>query len=257
MKVEILEKKDNQLTLLIEDLPPSYVNTLRRCIMAEVPTLAIENVIFYENTSSLYDEMIAHRLGLIPIKTDLSLLNFRDECTCKGKGCANCTVRLHLDKEGPCIVYSHDIISDHEEMKPLPNIPIVKLGRNQMLSFEAEAILGKGKEHAKWQPAVVSYKYYPEIKISEECTACGACIEACPRDILKLEDGKVEIQNLEECILCKSCSEACELNAIEVRGNNRKFIFRIESVGSLPPEEIFSKACEIVINKAEELKNLI
>lgn len=257
MKIEVLYKSEREMTLLIEGVSPAYVNAIRRVSISEVPCLAIEDVIFYENTSSLYDEIIAHRLGLIPIKTKLDLLNYRDKCVCKGKGCPNCTVILKLEKEGPCVVYSHDLISDHEEMKPLPDIPIIKLGKNQRLVLEAHAILGKGKEHAKWQSAVVSYKYYPEIEITEQCTLCKACVDACPRDIIVFDDGKIKIHNPENCILCNSCVEACEFNAISVKGNDRRFIFKIESVGALTSEEIFKKACDIISSKARELKTLI
>ncbi|MFH1775003.1 MAG: DNA-directed RNA polymerase subunit D [Methanobacteriota archaeon] len=256
MEVKILEKDKTSLSLVLGDADASFTNAIRRAIISEVPTLAIENVDFLENTSSLYDEMIVHRLGLIPIKTDLEIFNFREECSCKN-GCSRCTLKLSLSKEGPCVVYSQDIKSEDSKLKPIEGVPILKLGKSQKISIEAEAILGTGKEHAKWQPAVVSYKYYPEIEIADKCDLCGECVTACPKDILSIEKKKVKISDEKKCNLCNSCVEACELDAIKVIGNDRKFIIKIESTGALKPEEIFTKSCEILQEKAKKLRELL
>lgn len=257
MKVEKLEQNKSGMTLLLEDVDVSYANALRRAAIADVPTLAIEEVEFLENTSSFYDEIIAHRLGLIPIKTDLKVFNYREQCSCRGKGCPSCTLKLTLSQEGPGRVYSDDLEPEDPKLAPVKGIPILKLGKGQKISLQAEAVLGNGKRHAKWQPAVAAYKYYPEIKITDECIVCEECINTCPRDTLKLSKGKVTVVDEKNCILCNSCVDVCEYNAIKVRGNDRKFIFRIESTGALRPEEIFKKSCEIIETKAKELHKLL
>ena len=96
MKLEKLhlDKKSNKLILRIKDSNEEMINTLRRLILEEVPTLAIEEVELFNNSSVLYDEMIALRMGLIPIKTDLKGYNFRDKCTCEGAGCAKCQLKI-------------------------------------------------------------------------------------------------------------------------------------------------------------------
>ena len=113
MKIDVVTLKPKKAVLKIDGAELYLVNSLRRIMLSELPTLAIEDVVIYDNTSALFDEIIAHRLGLIPIPTDLSLLNFRDECTCNGKGCPNCTVRYTLSKEGKgegkTTVYSSDL----------------------------------------------------------------------------------------------------------------------------------------------------
>src|SRR4030065_2948598 len=96
MKVEIIEKKDNEIVAVAEGITPAFLNALRRTSMYEVPTLAIEDVLFAKNSSALYDEIIAHRLGLIPLKTDLKSYTLPEECTCKGKLCAKCSIKLTL-----------------------------------------------------------------------------------------------------------------------------------------------------------------
>ena len=98
MKVDIIDLKPKKAEIKFEDISPYFVNSLRRTMIADLPKLAIDNVIIYDNTSALFDEIISHRLGLIPIPTDLSLLSFKDECVCKGKGCPNCTERYTISK---------------------------------------------------------------------------------------------------------------------------------------------------------------
>ena len=112
--VEYQEKK-NRLTFSVKGADTAYANTLRRIMGFEVPVMAIDEVEFRKNTSILYDEMIAHRLGLIPLSTDLKSYNMTSECKCKGEGCASCTVKLILKAQGPCTVYASDIKSKDPE----------------------------------------------------------------------------------------------------------------------------------------------
>ncbi len=257
VKVKILECDDNKIKFVVEGTTPAFINALRRVIIAEVPTLAIEDVVFYENSSALYDEIIAHRLGLIPLTTDLKSFNLPEKCKCNGKGCSLCRVTFFLEKEGESIVYSGDLKSEDPKVKPVyDNIPIVKLGKGQKISLEAIAILGKGRDHVKWSPAANCYfKYYPKIKVDDKkCDACKKCIDACPRNILKLKEGKVAVENIEECILCRECEAACEKGAIKVSYESNKFIFYLESTGALKVDEIVKEALRILNGKLDELE---
>ncbi len=256
MKLNVLEANEKNLLIIIEGVDVSILNAIRRAILTEVPTVAVEDVIFYENDSPLHDEILALRIGLIPVKAKVDL-KFREECECNGKGCPMCTIYMRLEKEGPATVYSHDIVVE-EGVAELPkNIPIVKLAKNQKIKLEAEAILGRGKEHAKWQSGIASYKYYPEIKISEDCTLCKACVEECPRNVLEVKDNKIFVKNELNCTLCKACVEACDYNAIDVKGSDKKFVFKVESSSALDTREIFVKACDVMIDKAKELEELL
>src|SRR3972149_1595116 len=106
MKVEILKQSENEVMFIVEGIGPALANAIRRAAMFEVPTLAIEDVYFNQNSSVLYDEIVAHRLGLIPLKTDLKSYNLPAECTCKGKLCAKCSVKGVLKAKGPVTVYA-------------------------------------------------------------------------------------------------------------------------------------------------------
>jgi len=260
MRARVLSKGERKLTFVLEEATPSQANALRRVILGEVPTLGVEDLIVYENTSPLFDEILAHRIGLIPIQVsarDLEGFNLREECSCRGKGCSSCTLTFTLTAEGPGTVYSQDMKSEDPKIKPLEGIPLVRMGKNQRLELEAEAVLGKGKNHAKWQPAVVGYKYYPVIDVTESCTECEQCVEACPRGILYIQEGRVEVEKAEECSLCKACVDACEEKAINVQGDPTRFIFTLESQGALKPEELFTRASQIVAGKARQLSQLL
>lgn len=139
----------------------SYASAIRRIAISEVPVMAIDDVIIVDNTSVVYDELIAHRLGLIPLSTDLSRYVLPKECSCKTElGCSNCRVLLTLDVESSDkvrTVFSGDMISDDENTIPISDqIPILKLAPGQKIKLEAYAKLGIGKDHAKWQPTTVA-----------------------------------------------------------------------------------------------------
>jgi len=254
MKVKILKRKGEKLNFLVEDITPAFANALRRIMISEVPTLAIEWVDFRENNSMLFDEMIAHRLGLIPLKFDPSKFNFTEECKCGGKGCPLCQVVFVLEKTGPCIVYSGDMKSSNKTVKPTdPGFPIVELLKNQSIQFEAVARLGVGTDHAKFQAANASYQYFPEIEILDAAKAKKA-IKSCPKGLLKIKGKKAVITDPAECDLCVACVEASG-GGMRLKGDPNRIIFRVESISGLDPAYIVSKSAEILEKKAEGFKS--
>lgn len=139
-----------------KDTHNTIVNSIRRIILEEVPTMAIEDVEVVENGSPLYDETVAQRLGLVPLSTDLSSYEFRANCKCGGIGCAMCEVKMSLSQDEDGYVYSGSIKSDDPQVVPVDaKIPITKLFRGKKIQLNLKAILGNGKEHAKWVPAHV------------------------------------------------------------------------------------------------------
>jgi len=166
MKVSLSEKKGSKLTFVLQGATPAFANALRRIMVSEIPTMAIDSVEFHENDSVLFDEVIAHRLGLLPIAFEPGKFNFTKDCKCGGKGCPLCQVVFAVERKGPGVVYSGDMMSSNKEARPTsPDFPIVELLDGQSIKLEATAIMGTGKEHAKWQAANASYQYYPEIVV--------------------------------------------------------------------------------------------
>jgi len=161
LRVKVLEESGNSVRLQLEGIDRSYANAVRRFCIAEVPSMAIDDVVILENSSVLYDELLAHRLGMMPIMTDLDRYNLPEDCDCGNPlGCHKCRVLFVLDAKGKdkvSTVYSGDLVSEDREVRPVSeSIPLVKLALGQSVKLEAYARLGKGKEHAKWQPCTVA-----------------------------------------------------------------------------------------------------
>jgi len=165
--LKVIEKQDDKITIKFNNVPRQYVNALRRLSISEVPTFAIDDVVILENSSVMHDEAVAHRLGLIPLRTDLKKFNLPNNCDCKSAlGCTNCRVLLQLDaeaKDKTKIITTSELISEDEFVKPVnQDIPIITLAPGQKMKFEAYARLGLGKDHAKWQAATISVVKYGE-----------------------------------------------------------------------------------------------
>jgi DNA-directed RNA polymerase subunit D len=290
MELEILELTDTKAKFIISGVSPPTVNALRRTLISDVPKMAIENVEFhlgpirnehgkeYESVTPLFDEIISHRLGLIPIPTELDLFVFREDCVCGGEGCPSCTIMYSLNKKGPLeeeeqesvTVYTDELqlviqkvegLSEKkyaERFQIKDKIPLVKLNKSQAILLYATAELGTGNEHAKWQAAqAVGYQYYPVIEIDEDkCDVGGSCVANCPRNVLEIKNKDIVIVDLENCSLCGTCEEECSLQAIKVSGDESKFIFQFETDGTLTAKEVLSRSLDILEKEFEELSSL-
>jgi DNA-directed RNA polymerase subunit D len=266
MEIKIVEKNDYTARLIIEGVRTAFVNSLRRIMLSEVPAMAIDEVVVIENSSMLHDEILAHRMGLIPLKTDLDSYNLPEKCPCKSElGCNLCRASLTLDVEATDTVrtvYSGDFKPENPNIKPVSDkIPIVKLAPEQKLKLEAYARLGKGERHAKWQPvSVCAYKHFPRVKIDEKrCDSCGKCVDVCPKRLLTISEAgkKLGLRNVIDCTVCQDCVDICPQSppAVEVSWSKDVFVFDIESTGALPPERIVLEGLKILDEKAESFLN--
>jgi len=159
--LEIISKNDLKMSVKLKGVPLQYANALRRVCLNGVPVFAIDTVDIIENSSVLPDEGLAHRLGLIPLKTDLSRFNEPSKCDCHSEsGCSNCKVMLILDSgesEVTRTVFSNELSSEDESIKPISDkISIIELAPGQRIKIECYARLGRGTEHAKWNSANIS-----------------------------------------------------------------------------------------------------
>jgi DNA-directed RNA polymerase subunit D len=159
--LEVISKNDKKIAVKLKDVPLQYSNALRRVCLNGVPVFAIDTVDIIENSSVLPDEGLAHRLGLIPIKTDLSRFNEPSKCDCQSEtGCSNCKVMLVLDSGDSDVtrtILSNELSSEDDSVKPISDkIPIVQLAPGQRIKIECYARLGRGTDHAKWNSSNIS-----------------------------------------------------------------------------------------------------
>ena len=136
MESRLLDKNEDKKTIsfALKGTDVTFANLLRRYIIDKVYTMAIEEVEFKEHSSALYDEMVAHRLGLIPLSTDLKSYDPIKKCKCGGEGCNRCTLKLTLKSDGPKTVYASEIKSKDPKVKPIyPKMPIVKILKDQKI----------------------------------------------------------------------------------------------------------------------------
>lgn len=252
MEVEIRDSEDETLRFIISGTNPAFANSIRRTILQEVPVMAIDEVEVVANDSVMDDEILAHRLGQMPLTTPEGYL-LPSKCDCRKGRCSNCSVDLTLEAEGPGVVRAGDMKSSDTEVVPVQDkSPVARLGEGQSLKFTAIARLGFGKDHANWQPAVASYKYMPIINIDQEARDdWEECVDACPKDILEESDGELNVTDLEECTMCEACVEVCP-DAIEVDGDPTKFIINVESTGAMSPERVVRDALEVLSDKCKE-----
>ena len=266
MEVKLIAKTNEQyMEFYAEDVPVYLLNTLRRAILTEVPTLAVHEVIIHMNTSVLYDEELALRLSLIPLTADPSEIDILGKCRDIEKldlsELVDCTARLRLkvknnSSDKIITVYSGDIKPiDKKSVRPIyDNIPIVKLGPGQEVDVEIIAKVGKGKDHAKWMPvATLGYKPIPIIRVTKsgECVECDACVKACPKGILKIVNGEPKLEGvaLYLCDLDRICVRACPKGILKLEPSESQHIFRIESVGQHSIKDIISSALDLLSAK--------
>jgi len=154
MKIENAKVSSDEMhmSFTLRGAGTGFANAIRRISMGQVPVLAIDSITMYENNSVFFDEYIANRVGLIPIR---SPGGYREDDE----------VLFRLSAEGPCTVYSKELTSTERGVAcASKKIPIVELAEGQRIRMEGRARLGRGREHAKFQPCLCSYGYDDKSK---------------------------------------------------------------------------------------------
>ncbi len=247
VSLKILKQGDEEASFVLEKAKPEFVNEIRRAVMFEVPVLAIEDVYFTQNSSALYDEMLAHRLGLIPLKTPDSY-EVPAECTCKGKLCAKCSVKIVLKAKGPATVYAKDLkIKDPDVEVAYPEMPITKLLEGQEVELEAVAVKGFAKDHAKWQGGHMFYFGWPEFESVKDVNADK--LEGLP---VKKSGKDFEVTDV--LAWQPAFEQTCEKAGLKVNYSQENFVVTLESYGNMSPQELLANAIEVVEQKVKEAK---
>jgi DNA-directed RNA polymerase subunit D len=256
MKITVHENTNEKISFTLKGVDTAYANTLRRLMLGEVPTMAIEEVVFSKNDSVLYDEIIAHRLGLVVLKTDLKSYNMMSVCKCEGAGCPQCQLKLSLKVEGPKTVYAEDLISKDPKVKPVyPKTIIVKLLEGQQLELEATAILGTGKEHSKWSPGLVWYNNEANIKINNKHKDFAKFKNKFPPQVFNAK-GEIEEKLINSPQLIDACMDV-NPEIVNITFQKDAFRFTVESFGALNAKEIVTKAMEIYEGQIKTFESLV
>lgn len=251
MKLKKVSEHNETTTYLIEGSTPAYVNTLRRFGIDYVPTLAIEDVEIVLNNSALYDEVVSHRLGLIPLTTDLQSYTLPEGEDISAMN----SVQLTLNVEGPRYVYAKDLQTKDPKIKPAyEDIQISYLLEGQQLEINATAVMGQGKDHQKWVPANIYYRYSPIIEVNNKSSKLKECIEKFPPQVIK--DGKIDKDAINTPELIDACDGICE-DIVKINYDANSFLFTVETFGQLANKEILSESLVQFNNRLSELKDLI
>lgn len=230
--MEIIENTKERVVLRME-ANESLANAIRRSV-SEVPTLAIDEVEIFKNDSALYDEIVSHRLGLIPLKTEKSMSK-------------KTRIEFKLSKKGPCTVYSGDLDGAADVI--YKNIPITILGKEHKLELVATAILGTALEHAKYLPGLCYYRHILEVKTGGQIDK----IVEQSKGIFKAEKkgGKWH------CDLNDAEIEAIEKIDKEAIKDSEEIIVTVESYGNMPAKDILLGAVEALESNLQEVEKEI
>ncbi|KAJ1975804.1 RNA polymerase II subunit 3 [Dimargaris verticillata] len=240
-QIHIREITDDVLDFVLSNTDLSVANSLRRAMIAEVPTIAIDIVQIESNTSVLADEFLAHRLGMIPLQSiNADRMKYTRDCSCI-QACENCTVELTLNvkctEDRTLEVTSRDLMSSDPKVLPVLSDPddqgilIVKLRKGQEIKVNCLAKKGVAKEHAKWSPvSAIGFEYDPHNRLRHT----HLWVEEDPAIEWPLSHNAVE-----------EPSDA----AYDYKAEPNRFYFRVETVGSLPPEQVFTGAVRVLQDK--------
>ena len=241
--VEFVERDDRSARFLVRGVTPAFANGIRRAMIADVPTMAIDEVRFIENSSVMFNEQLALRLGLIPLTTPP-----------EGEFDEDDVVTLSIDVEGPGTAYSGDLVSSDELVKPADqNVPIIDLKDGQRLEAEADAALDHGKDHAKHQGGVaVGYRHLQRVTVGDDVSEFDEPEAQIVRGVIE-DDGEL-IPTSE---FGHDLSERYPGKEIRVEDVPNAFVFHVETDGSFSVEELVMRAVDSLDRRAAELEEAV
>ena len=281
VKVTIIEESDDKIKILLADTDRALVNSIRRSLISDTPKMAIETVRFemgtieqedqvWETTGPLPDEVIAQRLAMIPIPTRHEEFHFQHECpNCaelveEDRGCPMCTMiytcKAFGSKEGT-MVTAKDLNYLGDSSLEIPelykSIAITKLFNGQMVEFYATAIMGRGRDHAKWSPAcgvafeprkigIINNKTKAKIlwDLKLGITAKDFT-DGKLEDYFKVEELKSQLHHVGE-----GTEESREFkDAITLEDISGEFVLSFETDGSMTPRTAFNMAVKELAGK--------
>jgi len=257
-EVEFVDRGDREARFLVRGITPAFANGIRRAMIADVPTFSVDTVRVIENSSVMFDEQIGHRLGLVPLTTpEPGEFELGEEVT------------LSLDVQGPDTAYSGDLVSADDMVQSADeNVPIIDLKEGQRLEVEADAVLDRGKSHAKHQGGVaVGYRHLQRVEVvgeksdfeDDEPEILRGVIEEAAAEHAEPVDGE-EPENGQ---LMATEAFDNDLSArypgkeVEVTDVGNAFVFHVETDGSFSVDDLVGTAIDTIENRAAELQEAV
>ena len=241
-EVTFVERGPQEARFLVRRITPAFANGIRRAMVADVPTMAIDSVRIVENSSVMFDEQIGLRLGLVPLSTPPGEFEIGESVT------------LALDVEGPETAYSGDLVSTEELVSPtIDSIPIIELKEGQRLEIEADAVLERGQSHAKHQGGIaVGYRHLQRVEKVGELDSFDEAEPRILRGVIE-DDGELIPTSEFDHDLRERFPDA----ELEIEDVPNAFVFHVETDGSMSVEELVTEAIGSLESRAEELKEAV
>ncbi|MCJ1459795.1 45 kDa subunit of RNA polymerase II [Mycoblastus sanguinarius] len=248
-RVTVREAASDHVDFTLSNVDLAFANSLRRTILAEVPTMAIDLVEIEANTSVLADEFIAHRLGLIPLNSkQIEDVLYTRDCDCD-QYCEHCSVTLTMaarcTSDEIMKVYARDLVVGEPRPNEWVGNPVItdeagygavicKLRKGQEVRMKCVAKKGIAKEHSKWAPtAAVGFEYDPHNKLKH----VDYWYEEDPvKEWPKSRNAKWEEEPQD--------GEPFNYNAIPTQ-----FFFELESIGNLEPDAVVQQGIKVMQQK--------
>jgi DNA-directed RNA polymerase subunit D len=257
-EVAFVDRGERQVRFLVRDITPAFANGIRRAMIADVPTFSIDTVRVIENSSVMFDEQIAHRLGLVPLRTpEPGEFEVGDEVT------------LSLDVRGPDTAYAGDLVSADTLVQPADeNVPIIDLKDGQRLEVEADAVLERGKSHAKHQGGVaVGYRHLQRVEVvgeksdfeDDEPQILRGVVEEAAAEHAEPIDGETATNGdlVPTAAFDHDLSKRYPGKEVEVSDVPNAFVFHVETDGSFDADRLVLAAIDTVEDRAVELQGAI
>jgi DNA-directed RNA polymerase subunit D len=241
-EVEFIDRTEREARFLVRGITPAFANGIRRAMVADVPTLSVDSVRVIENSSVMFDEQIGHRLGMVPLSAPPDEFEIGESIT------------LGLDVSGPDTAYSGDLNSMDAMVEPAEqNVPIIELKEGQRLEVEAEAVLDRGKSHAKHQGGVaVGYRHLQTV---EEVGDRGEFAEEEPNILRGVIEDDGELVPTEE--FDNDLTNRYPDKELDVQDVPNAFVFHVETDGSMSVEELVLAAVDSLESRANELTEAV
>jgi DNA-directed RNA polymerase subunit D len=288
VKLKVLTETDTSLRILFSGVNRAFVNSLRRTMIADVPKFAIDQMrielgIFkdketgelFESNFALNDEQLAHRFAMLPVPTFHDDFYFQDECPdCKDmvadqRGCPSCQIIYTITSSGvdggrSVLASELNVIGDHrlEIPEAYGSIPLTKLYKGQVLHAYFYAIMGRGRDHAKYSPVSgVTFHARQNGKINVKTRSkmlFDLNLTITAKDFNKdgvLSDiDKVDLLRNDLNHVGSGTDLQAEFNdAITLEDVEGDYIFKFETDGSMTARACLEQACKQLSSRFEAL----